>query len=1017
MIDILNDFNIKTVVEEFVSTKERSPSYESEEALEKKFISILENQGYHYANDIRNEESLIHNLRLKLENLNNIKFTDKEWENFFQNHIKDTTNSIFNIEKIILSNQFLQSCQREDGSTVNIHIIDTKDFSKNEFQVINQFEDNESKNKARFDVTILINGLPVVHIELKKRGGDITEAFNQINRYVRDNFFTNSSLYRYVQIFVVSNGTITKYYANTLVEDSLNKTNKNKESVDSFAFTSFWSDKKNNIISDLIDFAQSFFIKETIFKIIFNYSVFNTDQKLLILRPYQIAATETILNKIKTLYTSNVDDFDHRGGYIWHTTGSGKTLTSFKTAVLASKLDFIDKVLFVVDRKDIDSQTMSEYNKFQNGAVNGSTNTQKLKEHLENNSDDSQITLTTIQKLNKFIVTNTKHPIYDKKVVFIFDECHRSQFGSMHDNIKKYFKHSVFFGFTGTPIFAENANNSNKQFQYLTSQLFGEVLHKYTILSAIKDENVLPFKIDYVNTITINDDVEDTKVEAINKDEVLCSDERVSLIVKYTLDNFSTKTKQNQSYIYKEKLVQGFNSIFAVSSIPMCQKYYKEFQKQIKESQNEKIKNLKIATIFSYSPNDEDMKAEGYDTKGQHNNEQISKDFLSDVIGTYNKCHGTHFDISQFNSYYTDVSKRMKDKEIDILIVVNMFLTGFDASCINTLFVDKNLHSHGLIQAFSRTNRILNSIKTFGQIGCFRNLEEETNKALELFGNDTKDTQNTVLLHSFIEYFEKGYTNQNGKFNKPYLTLIDELFSKFAIEEEIVGEQNQKDFLILFGLILKLRNILTTFDEFQSKDVLKPGQLQDYLSKYNYLYSQHRNRKEAEQTSILDDVKFEIELIKSIDINYDYIFKLIKEYKDGENDKKLEIEAKIKKSLESSLELVSKKELIIDFITKYNAIDIHNLKDSLHNFAISEFNKEFNTFNNKDKSIAFIKNSLREGKFLDIGQDKDEIMSGISLFDKDREKKRQEIVNKLQNIFDKYNGIITVDDIDNNRLI
>lgn len=1019
MTNILNDFNIKTLSDEFVSTKEKSTFYESEALLEKRFIDILISLGYHYTNDITNETTLINNLRLKLESLNNIKFSDKEWEHFFQNKIKINANSVSNIEKIVLGHQFLEVFEREDNSIVNIHIIDTKNFDRNEFQVINQFKDDESKNKARFDVTILINGLPLVHIELKKRGGDITEAFHQINRYVRDNFWTRSSLYRFVQLFVVSNGTITKYYSNTLVDDSLNKTTNKQKLGGSFAFTSFWSDSKNKIISDLIDFAQNFFKKETIFKILFNYSVFNTEQKLLILRPYQIAATEAILNKIKTLYTSNIDDFDQKGGYIWHTTGSGKTLTSFKTAILASQFDFIDKVLFVVDRKDLDSQTMSEYNKFQEDAVNGSNNTQKLKENLENNNTKSKITVTTIQKLNKFIVTNYKHPVYDKKVVFIFDECHRSQFGEMHDNIKKSFKHSVFFGFTGTPIFAENANTTNKQFQYLTAQLFGEILHKYTILNAIKDENVLPFKIDYVNTFKINEDMEDQDVEAINKEEVLCSDERVSLIVEYILKTFKIKTKQNQSYMYKDKLVQGFNSIFAVSSIQMCQKYYKEFQKKIKENN---LSNLKVATIFSYSSNEEDYQFEGHD-QGQYNDVQNSKDFLNTVIKQYNETFTTSFDINNnmsFDKYYEDISKRMKHKEIDILIVVNMFLTGFDASCINTLFVDKNLHSHGLIQAFSRTNRILNSIKTFGQIVCFRNLEDETNKALELFGNDTKDTQNTVLLHNFLDYFEKGFIDKYGKFNKPYLTLVDELLSKFSIEQEIVGEQNQKDFLILFGLILKLRNILTTFDEFQNNDLDKLNQnlIQDYLSLYNDLYRKYRNKEEAEKTSVLDDIKFEIELIKSIDINYDYIFKLIKEYSQQDEDNKIEILAKINKALDSSLELQSKKELILDFISKVNTTNIVNFKDALNKFAITELTKEFDQFaeKNKEKSKKLILKSLYEGKFVDKGQDINDIMTGISLFDKNREHKKQELFEKLQHIFEKYNGIISIEDIEQQNI-
>lgn len=666
-------------------------------------------------------------------------------------------------------------------------------------------------------LTILVNGLPLVHVELKRRGVDIKEAFNQINRYNRESFWAGSGLFEYIQIFVISNGTYTKYYSNTtrfshVKEQTKSAAIRGKRTSNSFEFTSWWADASNKVIPGLMDFAKTFFAKHSILRIITKYCVFTADRLLLVMRPYQIVATERIINKI--MIANNYKNFANTksGGYIWHTTGSGKTLTSFKTAQIASKLDFIEKVLFVVDRKDLDYQTMREYDRFEKGAANSNSSTAILKKQLEN--PDARIIITTIQKLSCFIKKYKEHPVYRQHIVFIFDECHRSQFGDMHTLITKTFKKYHLFGFTGTPIFSVNASAGGNPNLKTTQQAFGDKLHTYTIVNAIADKNVLPFKIDYVSTMREAENIEDEKVSDIDRERILQTPERIANIVRYILEHFDQKTKRNIFYRIKERRLAGFNSIFAVASIELLQKYYLEFKRQMAELPSDK--RIKIATIFSFSAND-DGDEDPSDTEDLPQN---ARDFLESAIADYNKTFKTNYDTSsdKFQNYYKDVSERVKKREVDLLLVVNMFLTGFDATTLNTLWVDKNLRMHGLLQAYSRTNRILNSVKTFGNIVCFRNLETETNRSIALFGD--KEAAGIVLLKSFNDYY-KGYS-ENGKRVRGYAELIAELIQRYPLASPIISEKEKKGFISLYGQILKVKNVLTTFDEFMGMEILPP---------------------------------------------------------------------------------------------------------------------------------------------------------------------------------------------------
>ncbi|EUB21023.1 type I restriction endonuclease subunit R [Fusobacterium sp. CM22] len=996
-----------TVVTEYIREDIPAYSYQSEADLEREFIKNLQNQGYEYLS-IHNEKELIVNLKDKLEKLNNIIFSENEWERFFKEKIANKNDSI--IEKTrTIQEDYIKSFTRDNGSLVNIRLIDKKNIHNNFLQVINQYKEENGNHNTRYNVSILVNGLPLIHIELKRRGVAIREAFNQINRYQRDSFWAGSGLFEYVQIFVISNGTNTKYYSNTtrarhIKEMSFNR-RKVKKSSNSFEFTSYWADANNKAITDLVDFTKTFFAKHTILNILTKYCIFDTSDTLLVMRPYQISATERILSKIKLANNYKWVGKIDAGGYIWHTTGSGKTLTSFKTAQLASQLDYIDKVLFVVDRKDLDSQTQKEYDRFSKGSANGNTSTKILKAQLEDRYENkSKIIITTIQKLGHFIKQNKNHEVFKKNIVLIFDECHRSQFGELHLAITKTFKNYFMFGFTGTPIFPKNSNGSSKTLFKTTEQTFGDKLHTYTIVNAINDGNVLPFRIDYINTIKEKENIQDKKVNAIDIEKAMSDPNRIREIVSYVVEHFEQKTMRNKHYELKDQRLSGFNSIFAVSSIPVAKKYYLEFKKQLEE----KNKTLTIATIFSYSANEEEntdnLDDESFDTE---NLDLSSREFLEEAISDYNKKFGTNFDTSSdgFQLYYEDLSKRTKNKEIDILIVVNMFLTGFDATTLNTLWVDKNLRMHGLIQAFSRTNRILNSIKTFGNIICFRDLQKETDEAIALFGN--KEAGGIVLLKTYEEYYN-GYEDDKGREKEGYSELIEELQNKFPIDEQIIGEQNKKEFIVLFGNILKIKNILSAFDKFAGNEILSEREYQDYQSIYIDLYEEIKKTRNTDKESINDDIIFEIELIKQVEINIDYILMKVAEYyKSNKKDKEILID--IKKAIDSSIELRSKKELIEGFIDRVNSSK--NVTDDFKKFVREEKEKDLEKVIEEEKlkpeeTKKFIDNSLRDGTLKTTGTDIDKLLPPVSRFGGgNRIEKKLGVIEKLKGFFDKYLGL------------
>ena len=818
-----------TVMAEYISDTKRAEHYQSEDALEKAFIKQLESQAYEYLT-ITSEQDLVTNLRVQLEKLNNFTFSDSEWKRFFENEIANPNQNIEEKTRTI-QEDYIKNLVREDRSLPdkNIYLIKKDTIHDNTVQVINQYTTEDGQRPNRYDVTVLVNGLPMVHIELKRRGVAVQEAFNQINRYQRESFWAASGLFEYVQLFVISNGTHTKYYSNTTRRSHIDENNRGKtrgkRSSNSFEFTSWWADATNRPIPDLMDFAKTFFAKHSLLNVLTRYCIFTTDKSLLVMRPYQIVATEAIMNRIEISTNYKKLGTIEAGGYVWHTTGSGKTLTSFKTAQLASRLDSVDKVVFVVDRKDLDYQTMKEYDKFEKGSANSNTSTKKLQKQLED--PNARIIITTIQKLDRFIKKNKGHALFGGHIVLIFDECHRSQFGDMHDSITKSFKNYHLFGFTGTPIFAKNSSSGGRPDLKTTEQAFGDKLHIYSIVDAIADKNVLPFKVDYISTMKEEENIQDKDVRSIDREKALLSPKRVSNIVTYIREHFDQKTKRNSFYKIKDRRLAGFNSIFAVSSIEAAKHYYHEFQKQLADLPSDQ--KLKVATIFSFGVNDEDgdgmIDENPEDVSGL---DKSSRDFLEDAIVDYNKMFGTSYDTSsdKFQNYYKDLSQRVKDREVDVLIVVNMFLTGFDATTMNTLWVDKNLRLHGLLQAYSRTNRILNSVKTFGNIVCFRNLEEATNESVALFGD--KEAGGIVLLKSFEDYYN-GYKDCDKEV-VGYIDLIKELEEKFPVGDRITGEQAQKDFIKLYGGVLRVRNILTTFDEFSGKGILSDRDLQDYHS-------------------------------------------------------------------------------------------------------------------------------------------------------------------------------------------
>lgn len=1032
--NIVAETNENTVVTEYTPVTKRSDAYQSEAALEAEFIRLLTEQGYEYL-PIHSEEDLVLNLRRQLEKLNNYVFSDSEWKQFFSDCVANKNEGIAEKTRKI-QEDYVQVLHRDNGTTKNISLIDKKNVHNNSVQVINQYvigQDAGVKHDNRYDVTVFVNGLPLVHIELKRRGVAIREAFNQINRYQRDSFWAGSGLYEYVQIFVISNGTNTKYYSNSTrynaIKDASSGKVKKEKTSNSFEFTSFWADANNRVIPDLIDFTKTFFAKHTILNILTKYCVFTSESMLMVMRPYQITATERILNRIEIANNYKKYGSIAGGGYIWHTTGSGKTLTSFKTARLASNLPYIDKVLFVVDRKDLDYQTMKEYDRFEKGAANSNTSTAVLKRQLED--DNCRIIITTIQKLSTFVNKNKGHEVYQKHIVIIFDECHRSQFGDMHTAIVKNFKKYHIFGFTGTPIFAANTGAVRNPKMFTTEQTFGDQLHTYTIVDAINDKNVLPFRVDYIKTMDVEPDIDDKDVWDIDREKAFMAPERIELVTKYILEHFDQKTyRGDKSYAFnvltnisevasakngaveeikQKQRVSGFNSIFAVASVPMAKLYYAEFKRQMEA---DPTKKLRIATIYSYGANEEETdgildEENPEDTSAL---DQSSRDFLEAAIRDYNEMFHTNYstDGDKFQNYYKDVSLRMKNKELDMLIVINMFLTGFDATTLNTLWVDKNLKMHGLIQAFSRTNRILNSIKTFGNIVCFRNLQRRVDDAISLFGD--KNASGIVLLKSFKNYYY-GYTDAKDVLHPGYADMIEELTTKFPLSEpQIIGEQNQKNFISLFGAILRMRNLLLSFDEFAGKEILSERDLQDYLGRYQDLRDEWKRRREDKQKEdITDDIVFEIELIKQIEINIDYILLLVKKYHDSHCEDK-EVLIDIRKAMDASPELRSKKALIETFIAGIN--DVDDVLTEWRSFVVEQKEKELASIvaeeNLKpEETRKFVENAFRDGEIKTTGTDIDKLMPPVSRFGGgNRAEKKQTIIDKLLAFFEKYFGIV-----------
>ena len=1015
-----------TVVAEFEGGYFSAAQYQSEAEMEQDFINRLTRQAYEYL-PISTESEVTANLRRQIERLNDYRFGDDEWQDFFREHLGNPNQGIIEKTKTIQEDH-IKSWRKPDGSTINIRLIDKENIHNNHLQVINQYTPEGGAFENRYDVTILVNGLPLVHIELKRRGVSIKDAFNQINRYQRDSFWSGSGLFQFVQIFIISNGTLTKYYSNT-TRDAVSRANNlpgkghgKKQTSNSFEFTSYWATRDNTPIYDLTDFTQTFLAKHTLLNILTRYCIFTSENMLLVMRPYQIAATEAILQRIKV--SSNAKNLGKResGGYIWHTTGSGKTLTSFKTARIASKMPEIDKVLFVVDRKDLDYQTMKEYDRFEKGAANSNGSTAVLEKQLRN--DDAKIIITTIQKLTNFIGRNPQHKVYSEHVVLIFDECHRSQFGDMHKAIVKKFKKYHMFGFTGTPIFPVNSGSIKNPEFTTTEGAFGDQLHSYTIVDAIRDENVLPFKVDYIRTMREEEDVTNEKVNNIDRERALMAPERIENITRYILEHFNQKTRRDaRSYTFsrltnieeiaaardrhkvnesKEKTrLTGFNSIFAVASIPFVKLYYTEFKKQMENIGPNR--RLKIATIFSYAPNVETDDESPEDTAGL---DSPSREFLERCIEDYNAMFGTSYDTSadKFQNYYKDVSLRMKNREIDLLIVVNMFLTGFDATTLNTLWVDKNLRYHGLLQAYSRTNRILNSIKDHGNIVCFRNLEKATNDCLQLFGN--KDAGGLILLRSFDDYYY-GYDDIDGNHTAGWTDLIKELLEKFPLGTPIVGENREKDFIKLFGTILRTLNLLLTFDEFGGKEVIDlNGNFLDYRSFYNALYDKYR-RKGTKGVNINDDLVFEMELMKSIEINIDYILFLVSQLTGNESSDR-EIVVKAIKSIQASPDLRNKEELIRAFIEQHTPqTDVHDhwtefVKRSQRQ-QIEEIISDENL--RRDKALDFMEQCFRNAEVRESGTAIAEVLPPMGLFGNagaKRAEKKQSVIRKFKEYFDRF---------------
>ncbi len=1023
-----NNFIVLDKYEKYVSCLRETSKYQTESDLEYEFIQDLRNQGYEYLPDLTSKEKMFENARVQLQALNDVEFSDSEWIRFCDEYLDKVGDS--HVDKMRkIHDDYIYDFVFDDGHIKNIYLVkkDEKDIAKNKLQVISQFEQKGTQTN-RYDVTILVNGLPLIQVELKKRGVAIKEAFNQINRYSKESFNSDNSLYKYLQIFVISNGTDSRYFANTTKRDK-----------NSFDFTMNWAKSDNALIKDLKDFTATFFQKNTILRVLLVYSVLDSNDNLLIMRPYQIAATERILWKIKCAYNAKEWGTTQAGGYIWHTTGSGKTLTSFKAARLAIELEYIDKVFFVVDRKDLDYQTIKEYQRFSPDSVNGSDNTAGLKRNVE--KDDNRIIVTTIQKLNNLIKAETDLAIYNKHVVFIFDEAHRSQFGEAQKNISRKFKKYYQFGFTGTPIFLENALGAET-----TESVFGRELHSYVITDAIRDEKVLKFKVDYNDVRpqfkSIEMEQDEKKLTAAETKEALLHPERIKEISQYILENFRVKT--HRTHIG----TKGFNAMFAVSSVDAAKLYYESFEKLQKEVDNP----LKIATIFSFTPNEEqnaigEIQDETFEPTAM---DSSAKEFLESAIDDYNKMFQTNFGVEskEFQNYYRDLSNRVKNQEIDLLIVVGMFLTGFDAPKLNTLFVDKNLRYHGLMQAFSRTNRIYNSTKTFGNIVTFRDLEKATIDAIKCFGDD--NTRNIVLEKSYKEYMEGFRDIITGKSSRGYIEVVEELNTRFSNVEEIVTEKDKKEFVKLFGEYLKLENILQNYDEFttlrklQAVDLDNPKAvenfkemhhisdediedmiaitmpeertIQDYRSTYNdireWIHREREGREKEESKVDWDDITFEIDLLKSQEINLDYILELIYEKNKQIKDKTTLVE-EISRLIRSSIENRAKESLIVDFIHKTDLDEIKDKADVMEAFYIyaqKEQKKEAEDLIdeeqlNEEAAKRYIVASLKHGYASENGTGLNEILPKMSPLNPKYLTKKQNVFQKISAFVEKFKDV------------
>lgn len=1014
------------VLDRYARAWQLNESYQSEGDLEREFIQDLHNQGYEYEPGLNTPEKLLANVREQLQTLNNMQFADGEWMRFVETCLDKPSDGIVDKTRKI-HNDYIHDFVFDDGHIQNIYLVDKKNIARNKVQVIKQFE-QQGSHANRYDVTILVNGLPLVQVELKKRGVAIREAFNQVHRYSKESFNSEHSLFKYLQLFVISNGTDSRYFANT--------TQRNKNSFD---FTMNWAKSDNSLLKDLKDFTATFFQKNTLLNVLLHYSVFDVSDALLVMRPYQIAATERILWKINNAYQAKNWSNTESGGYIWHTTGSGKTLTSFKAARLATELKFIDKVFFVVDRKDLDYQTMKEYQRFSPDSVNGSDSTAGLKRNLD--KDDNKIIVTTIQKLNNLMKSENDLPIYNKQVVFIFDECHRSQFGEAQKNLKKKFKKFYQFGFTGTPIFPQNALGADT-----TASVFGRELHSYVITDAIRDEKVLKFKVDYNDVRphfkAIESEQDEKKLSAAENRQALLHPIRIKEISQYILNNFRQKTHRLHAG------AKGFNAMFAVSSVDAAKLYYESF----KDLQKDSDKPLKIATIFSFVANEEqdavgDILDESFDVSAMNSS---AKEFLSAAIADYNALFKTNFSVESngFQNYYRDLAKQVKAKEIDLLIVVGMFLTGFDAPTLNTLFVDKNLRYHGLMQAYSRTNRIFDATKTFGNIVTFRDLEQATIDAITLFGD--KNTKNVVLEKSYKEYME-GFTDVvTGEARRGFVDVVTELEQRFPDPSAIEKESDKKAFAKLFGEYLRVENVLQNYDEFASLKALQninindpeaveefktlhylsdedlatlqtikmPSEriIQDYRSTYNDVRDWLRREKssaEKEKSTIdWDDVVFEVDLLKSQEINLDYILELIFEH-NRKNKSKAGLIDEVRRLIRASLGSRAKESLVVDFINQTDLDKISDkasIIDAFFAFAqveqLREAQELIGSENlNEEAAKRYITTSLKREFASDNGTELNAILPKMSPLNPQYLTKKQSVFQKIAAFVEKFKGV------------